>query len=244
LSQLNQSTLKNRILANLPELEFARFAKSLVRVELAFGEPLQRAGDKIENVYFVEIGLIGSEGVAGASVVLGATTSSSETMCQTGGGGVSRAVRGIPASAPTVSLIRSKGEAGNAAAWGTLRRSSALGSRYMTCLADIKATNETQIVTDRDGRVVETTERQTKPARRGSNFGAGALFGVVVAVGAIAVFACSQGSFRNAGADADRTTAQVQEQVGAAAQNTGDALETAGDSAKQAGEDANVNIQH
>lgn len=86
----------------MPELEFARLAKSLVRVELAFGEPLQRTGDQIENVYFVEsgfisamailsdgapleIGLIGSEGVAGASVVLGAPTAFSETMCQTGG---------------------------------------------------------------------------------------------------------------------------------------------------------------
>lgn len=69
---------------------------------MAFGQPLQRTGDKIENVYFVEsgfisamvilsdgapleIGLVGAEGVAGASVVLGATTSSNETMCQTGG---------------------------------------------------------------------------------------------------------------------------------------------------------------
>jgi CRP-like cAMP-binding protein len=103
LSHLDQSTTKNRILASLPELEFARLAKSLVRAELAFGEPLQSVGDKIENVYFVEsgfisamailsdgspleIGLIGSEGVAGASVILGATTSSNETMCQTGGG--------------------------------------------------------------------------------------------------------------------------------------------------------------
>jgi len=34
----------------------------------------------------LEIGLIGAEGVAGVSVVLGATTSYSETMCQTGGG--------------------------------------------------------------------------------------------------------------------------------------------------------------
>jgi CRP-like cAMP-binding protein len=33
----------------------------------------------------LEIGLIGAEGVAGVSVILGATTSYSETMCQTGG---------------------------------------------------------------------------------------------------------------------------------------------------------------
>ena len=78
-------------------------APSLTRVELALGESLHRAGDKIEVVYFVEsgfisaltmlsdgqpleIGLIGAEGVAGVSIILGAKNSFSETMCQTGGG--------------------------------------------------------------------------------------------------------------------------------------------------------------
>lgn len=72
-------------------------------VEHALGECLHRAGEPIENVFFVEsgfisaltmlsdgapleIGLIGAEGVAGVSVILGATNSYSETMCQTGGG--------------------------------------------------------------------------------------------------------------------------------------------------------------
>jgi CRP-like cAMP-binding protein len=67
------------------------------------GEPLHRSGDKISFVYFIEsgfisaltmltdgqpleIGLIGAEGVAGVSVLLGAKDSYSETMCQTGGG--------------------------------------------------------------------------------------------------------------------------------------------------------------
>ncbi len=78
-------------------------ARNLVHIDLALGETLHRAGDRIEQVYFVEsgfisalavlsdgspleIGLIGAEGVAGVSIVLGATTSFSETMCQTGGG--------------------------------------------------------------------------------------------------------------------------------------------------------------
>ncbi|UPT62256.1 MAG: hypothetical protein M0D54_18090 [Hyphomonadaceae bacterium JAD_PAG50586_4] len=78
-------------------------AEHLTRIELALGESLHRAGEKIINVFFVEsgfisvltmlsdgqpleIGLIGSEGVAGVSVILGATNSYSETMCQTGGG--------------------------------------------------------------------------------------------------------------------------------------------------------------
>lgn len=102
-------------------------------------------------------------------------------------------------------------------------------------------TIEKQVVTDAGGRVVETTERQTKPVRRNGGFGAGALLGIVILAAAIAVFAYSQGSFRNAGADADRAASQAQQQIGVAAENTGDALETAGDNAKQAGEDINAN---
>jgi len=94
--------VRNRLLAMLPAGEFAAIAKHLTRVDMDLGQPLHRAGETIEVVYFVEsgfisaltvlsdgapleIGLIGAEGVAGVSVVLGATTSFSETMCQTGG---------------------------------------------------------------------------------------------------------------------------------------------------------------
>jgi CRP-like cAMP-binding protein len=99
---LDQALVKNRILAALPPLEFVSLCKSLTRIDLALGETLHLAGDEIKLVYFVEsgfisalavlsdgspleIGLIGVEGVAGVSVVLGATTAYSETMCQTGG---------------------------------------------------------------------------------------------------------------------------------------------------------------
>jgi CRP-like cAMP-binding protein len=98
----NQKSLRNRILSALPAPEFAMLAAHLVRVDLKLGESLHRAGDTIEQVFFpeigfisalsvlkggqpLEIGLIGAEGVAGVSVVLGATTAYSETMCQTGG---------------------------------------------------------------------------------------------------------------------------------------------------------------
>lgn len=103
MSLLNQSDVRNRILAALPAAEFALATPHLTRVDLALGESLHRAGEKIDQVMFVEsgfisaltmlsdgqpleIGLIGSEGVAGISVILGATHSFSETMCQTGGG--------------------------------------------------------------------------------------------------------------------------------------------------------------
>ena len=98
-----QSAVKNRILAALPALEFALLAKNLTHVDLALGQSMHRAGDLLVNVFFVEsgfisaltmlsdgqpleIGLIGAEGLAGVSAILGATHSYSETMCQTGGG--------------------------------------------------------------------------------------------------------------------------------------------------------------
>jgi CRP-like cAMP-binding protein len=98
----NQQTIRNRILAALPPSEFAALAESLAPVDLVLGETLHRAGEAVDHLYFpeigfisalavlsdgnpIEIGLIGAEGVAGVSVMLGATTSFSETMCQTGG---------------------------------------------------------------------------------------------------------------------------------------------------------------
>ena len=102
MSRPLQSAVRNRILAALPEAEFALLAGHLSGVELTLGESLHRAGEPITYVYFVEsgfisalsvlsdgqpveIGLIGVEGAAGVSVILGARNSYSETMCQTGG---------------------------------------------------------------------------------------------------------------------------------------------------------------
>lgn len=100
---VDQKAIKNRILTALPSSEFALIARHLSFENMDLGQTLHRAGDKIGVIYFVEsgfisaltvlsdgqpleIGLIGAEGVAGVSVMLGATTSYSETMCQTGGG--------------------------------------------------------------------------------------------------------------------------------------------------------------
>ena len=102
MATIDQTKIKNRLLAALPAAEFALVSKSLTPVDLDFGETLQHHGDVIEQVYFVEtgfisaltvlldghpleIGLIGAEGIAGFSVVLGGKTSYAETMCQTGG---------------------------------------------------------------------------------------------------------------------------------------------------------------
>jgi len=77
-------------------------SRRLTLVTMDLGQTLQRQGDVVEHVYFVETGfisalnilsdgrpleiaLIGSEGVAGFTVVLGGKTSYAETMCQTEG---------------------------------------------------------------------------------------------------------------------------------------------------------------
>jgi CRP-like cAMP-binding protein len=102
LTHLDQKTVRNLILAALPANEFAAVAKHLTLINMHLGESLHRAGEAIDLIYFVEsgfisaltvlsdgapleIGLIGAEGVDGVSIMLGATTSFSETMCQTGG---------------------------------------------------------------------------------------------------------------------------------------------------------------
>lgn len=102
LTLIEQSACRNRILSALPAAEFATLAGNLLLVSMDLGETLHRHGDVIEHAYFVEtgfisvltvladgqpleIGLVGLEGVAGVTVVLGGKTSYAETMCQTGG---------------------------------------------------------------------------------------------------------------------------------------------------------------
>jgi len=89
---------------------------------------------------------------------------------------------------------------------------------------------ETHVERDEQGNIVDTKVVQR---RRGGGFGWGMLFGVVIIAGAIIAFAYSQGSFQNAGAEADRTTARIEEQTSTVAENTGDAIENAGDEVEQ-----------
>ena len=77
-----KKNVRNRILAALPAEEFALIVDNLHLVQLTLGESSHRAGEPIENVFFVEsgfisastilsdgapleIGLIGAEGAAG-----------------------------------------------------------------------------------------------------------------------------------------------------------------------------------
>jgi|CXWL01.1.fsa_nt_gi uncharacterized protein (UPF0333 family) len=92
---------------------------------------------------------------------------------------------------------------------------------------------ETHIARDEHGRVVDReviVERKKKSA----GFGWGMLFSLVLIAAAIIAFAYNQGSFQQAGVEADRASAQLEQQASNAAENTGDALETAGDNAQQA----------
>lgn len=102
MASIRQSKLRNRLLVSLPADEFALVSSALEHVSLELGQTLHGSGEVIEHVYMVEsgfisamailsdglpleVGLIGSEGAAGAPVLLGAKTSYCETMCQTGG---------------------------------------------------------------------------------------------------------------------------------------------------------------
>jgi len=83
-----QHQVQNRVLAALSRKEFRRLAPHLEQVSLAFGEVLYQPGGRIRHVYFpidsaislltafgpakaAEIGIVGSEGVVGASAALG-----------------------------------------------------------------------------------------------------------------------------------------------------------------------------
>ena len=82
---------QNRLLAALPRKQREAIAKDAAVVELVFGEVLVEPGEKQANVWFpltgfvslvarvknhppLEMGLIGNEGMLGATVVLGVDT--------------------------------------------------------------------------------------------------------------------------------------------------------------------------
>lgn len=93
---------------------------------------------------------------------------------------------------------------------------------------------ETHVERDADGRVVDTKVIVDRPKRRGGGFGWGMLFAVLVIAGGLIAFAYTQGSFEQAGVQADQATAQLEDQTSAVAENAGDALESAGDAAERA----------
>jgi len=91
---------------------------------------------------------------------------------------------------------------------------------------------EHEVERDADGNIVERVYVE-RPRKKGG-FGWGMLFGVVVIAGAILAFAYTQGSFQQAGVEADQASAQVQDQSATLADNTGNAIENAGDQVENA----------
>ena len=88
---------ENRLLASLPERDRSRLIPQLELLTLFAKEPVHETGEEIHYVYFpidcivvlissveggatVEVGLIGSEGMVGAPIILGAKQSTSQAL--------------------------------------------------------------------------------------------------------------------------------------------------------------------
>ena len=91
--------IENRVLAALSSQEYQRLQPDLKQVDLVFGEILYEPGDVIQNVYFLnqgiisllstveerstlEVGMVGNEGMAGIGVFLGARISLNRALVQ------------------------------------------------------------------------------------------------------------------------------------------------------------------
>src|SRR5918994_6964134 len=89
----------NRLLATLPKNEYKRLLPKLKTVSLVLGEVLYEPGDAIKYVYFpndsiisliselsgtswLEVGMVGNEGMAGLAVFMGATLSPTHAVLQ------------------------------------------------------------------------------------------------------------------------------------------------------------------
>jgi CRP-like cAMP-binding protein len=99
MTQVEQSTIRNRLLAALPSDDFALLSGSLRRVDMDLKQVLHEPYQPIESVYFpetgtvsmfasledgklVEVGMVGWEGMVGLSVILGADSSTTGTVAQ------------------------------------------------------------------------------------------------------------------------------------------------------------------
>ncbi|MBC7767516.1 MAG: hypothetical protein H7124_01880 [Phycisphaerales bacterium] len=90
---------------------------------------------------------------------------------------------------------------------------------------------ETQVKRDEHGRVTDTKVIIDHPKKK-SGFGVGILLGVVLIAGALLAFVYTQGSFQQAGREADQVTAQVEQQTATIADNTADTIDGATDTAQ------------
>jgi CRP-like cAMP-binding protein len=99
-----ESTPRNRILSRLPSSDWALLEPHLEHVELPLRKPLEARNRRIDHAYFldygiasvvahgandtsIEVGLIGSEGMTGLAVVMGADRATHSTYMQVAGTG-------------------------------------------------------------------------------------------------------------------------------------------------------------
>jgi CRP-like cAMP-binding protein len=92
----------NRLLATLPKKEYERLLPKLKTVSLVLGEGLYEPGDEIKYVYFpndsiislvsqlsktswLEVGMVGNEGMAGLAIFMGVSSSSTRALVQGSG---------------------------------------------------------------------------------------------------------------------------------------------------------------
>lgn len=99
MSETDDPTIQNKILAALPSKEYERLLKYLTPVSLPLGKTLYNAEERFTEVYFVntgivslvanlkdggsvEVGLLGNDGMVGLSAVLGDDVSPNEAIVQ------------------------------------------------------------------------------------------------------------------------------------------------------------------
>jgi CRP-like cAMP-binding protein len=98
----NSAPAVNRLLATLPKNEYKRLLPKMKSVNLVLGEELYEPGDAIKHVYFpndsiisllsemsetswLEVGMVGNEGMAGLAVFMGVDSSSTRALVQGSG---------------------------------------------------------------------------------------------------------------------------------------------------------------
>src|SRR5918996_1631625 len=101
-SSRNGDSGVNRLLATLPKNEYRRLLPKLKTVSLVLGDALYEPGDTIKYVYFpndsiisliselpenswLEVGMVGNEGMAGLAVFMGVNSSSNRALVQGAG---------------------------------------------------------------------------------------------------------------------------------------------------------------
>lgn len=99
IARSTRAGVENRLLAALPPKDYARLASGFEPVTITYGEVLYEPGERMRDVYFpssgvvslltlveghraLEVGLVGREGMIGASLALGTTKSSVRALVQ------------------------------------------------------------------------------------------------------------------------------------------------------------------